>query len=214
MADWVPANVIERLRGSHMLGVFLHIELDPPLRIWLGMNDIPAGIEGVDPTTNEIYLGGGRLLGIPDLEVLINGQAEQVEFTLSGLTPEMVAELDIDAVDLRGVVVRVGMTTLDDYYQPMSAIIPFWSGVAYGASETSPPVAGSQNYSSTVALGAEAGNMTRSRNAAILWSHPQQLAVWAEFFPTPESQAANPADQFCAGTARLARGVQPTWPRF
>ncbi len=55
--SWVPENVIAELRGSHQLGIFLHIATSPALHLWFGVNDIPAGIESIDPA-GTTYLGG------------------------------------------------------------------------------------------------------------------------------------------------------------
>jgi hypothetical protein len=72
------------MRGSHTLGIFLQIDCDPALRVWMGVNDIPVGFDSI--TGNGIvFLGGGRLLNVPTLEVLVNGQADSVEFGLSGV---------------------------------------------------------------------------------------------------------------------------------
>ena len=210
---WVPEEVIERLRGGHQLGIFLRLDIDPPLRLWLGLNDIPIGIESVDEE-GAVYLGAGRLNGVPDLEVLINGVADRIEFQLAGIDADQASMLDFDDVDLRGREVHVGITVLDDYHQPVSPIIPIWNGAASFVTEYQPAAAGTETPSITIGLSVGSGVTTRDRISAALWSHAQQLALWAQFFPTPELQAANPPDDFCKGTARLARGVQPSWPRF
>ena len=194
---WIPDNVVEALRGSHQLGIFLRIETDDPLRVWFGVNDIPASFDSIDPT-GTVYLGGGQLIGIPSLEVLVNGTADSVEFTLSGVDPATGADLISSIPAIRGKTVSLGLTTLDEYYQPMSDVIPIWDGIASHTAESSPAVQYGQSPSLTASLSIMTGEATRSRAARSLWSGPQQKAI-------------SPTDKFCDETAILARGVNPSW---
>lgn len=198
--DWLPDDLIEAFRGSHELGIFVRFEFDEPLAMWFGINDIEAKITSVDSTLQE-YIGGGQLLGIPELEVLINGTADRVEFTLSGTDPVSVAQLEIPQAEVRGKPVHVAITALDEYYQPIVDPVPVWSGRASFVAESSPPVSGTQNPSVTLALSVGSGDTMRERASASLWSDAQQQAIY-------------PGDKFCAGTARLARGALPVWPTF
>lgn len=194
---WVPDNVIEELRGSHQLGIFLRIDTDPALHMWFGINDIPANFDSIDPD-GTVYLGGGRLVGVPTLEVLVNGTADSVEFTLSGIDPGTAAKTIDSLPPIRGASVHMGITTLDQYFQPMSDIIPIWTGTASHVGEQSPAVPSGQSVTLTLSLAVVAGEATRSRPARTLWSSAHQKAL-------------SPTDKFCDETARLARGVQPTW---
>lgn len=197
---WLPDDVIDAMRGSHQLAVFFRLDIDPPLRLWMGINDVPTKIEAVDGD-GAVYLGAGRLINVPELEVLVNGVADRVDFTLSGIDPDEAAKLNLHDVDLRGKAVHVAITVLDDYYQPIVDPIPVWTGRASLVAESSPPVTGTQSPATTIALSAAAGVPSRERVSASLWSDAQHQALF-------------PGDLFCAGTARLARGVAPSWPRF
>ena len=197
----VPDNVIAALRGSHRLGVFVHAEIEPdPMRLWLGINDIPAGIDAIDPDTQQRYLGGGMLREVPNLEAVINGVADRADFQLSGIDPATAARVDLAAIDVRGKPFHVGITTLDDDHQPMSAIIPLITGRSSYVTEASPPVTGTDNPSVTWGLSVGFGVTTRDRQSQVLWS-------------SVHHKAAHPGDLFCDGTARMERGVAPSWPR-
>lgn len=198
--DWLPDAVIEAMRGSHQLAVFFRLDIAPPLRLWMGVNDVPARVQSVDGS-GAVYLGAGRLIGIPELEVLINGVADRIDFTLSGVTPDQAQELDLRAVDIRGKDIHVALTVLDDHYQPVVDPIPVWTGRASFVAENVAPVTGTQSPTIALALSAGAGVPSRERVSASLWSDAQQKALY-------------PGDLFCGGTARLARGVSPSWPRF
>lgn len=199
----VPDTVCEEMRGSHLLGVFIHIDTDPePTRVWLGVNDIPAGITSVDPTNQEKYLGGGWLREVPNLEILLNGRAERADFVLSGIKPGDVAEVDFDDLTLkiRGKKFRIGITTLDQFYQPMSDIIPLLTGKVSHPTESSPTVSGQDIPTVSLGLSVGFGSTTRDRSSQVLWS-------------TPHHKAKFPTDKFCDQTARLERGSNPSWPR-
>lgn len=195
--EFFPSDIIEEMRGSHQLGIFLRIGTTPPLHMWFGINDIPARFDSIDPD-GTVYMGGGKLVGIPTLEVLVNGTADSVDFTLSGIDP-VTASKTLDSLPaVRGAPVQLGITTLDQYYQPMSAILPVWHGTASHTGEQSPARATGEKATLTLALAVVSGEATRSRAARTFWSSAHQKAI-------------SPTDKFCDGTSRLARGVQPTW---
>ncbi len=197
---WIPDNVIAELQGSHQLGIFLHVATDPPLHLWFGAGDIPAGIDSVDPA-GTTYYGGGVLEGVPSLEVLVNGTSDSVEFTLSGIDPAMGAKLIDSLPPVRGADVYLGLTTLDEYYQPMSSIIPIWKGKASHNTENVQPVMGTNNKVMTLGLTVTSGDDGRSRASRSTWTSAQQKAF-------------SPTDKFCDQVSRLARGVNPVWPHY
>jgi len=208
--DYVPPAVIASMSTSHQLGIFLQMDTDPAMHVWMGVNDIPAGFDSVDPD-GTVYLGAGRLINVPALEVLVNGQSGSVEFGIAGIDPVTAAQVIATMPPVRGKTVRIGLTTLDDYYQPTASLISVWSGTASHPSEASPAVGEGENPTTTLSLAVVSGNNTRSRPSSSLWSPAHQTAVWEAFFPTPAEQAANPRDRFCDQTPRLGRGVAPVW---
>ncbi|MBZ9719094.1 hypothetical protein LB519_14695 [Mesorhizobium sp. AD1-1] len=198
--EYVPQAILDAMATSHMLGIFFRMDSDPALHIWMGVNDIPAGIDSLDED-GTVYLGGGRLLNVPTLEVLVNGQSGSVEFGISGIDPSTAQKVLDNLPDVRGKDIKIGFTTLDKYYQPMGPIIPLWTGTASHPTESSPAVAGGESPTTTISLAVVSGTNTRSRASQVLWSAPHQKALY-------------PTDRFCDGTARLARGVAPAWPNY
>lgn len=198
--QYVPPHVIEALGRSHTLGLFFRLDTDPGLHLWAGVSDIPAGFDSIDED-GTVYLGGGRLLNIPTLEVLVNGQSGSVDFGLSGIEPGTAQRVIDSLPDVRGKDLKIGFTTLDQYHQPMSSIVALWTGTASHPTESSPPVQGTESRRTTLSLAVVSGTNTRSRAAQSLWSAPHHRAL-------------HPTDAFCDGTARLARGVSPAWPNY
>ncbi|MGV1856957.1 hypothetical protein [Rhizobium rhizogenes] len=197
---WIPDDTIAAMRGSFQLGIFLRIDTDPALHIWFGVNDIPARFDSID-ADGTVYMGGGRLIGVPTLEVLVNGTADSVEFTLSGIDPSTSAKALDSIPPLRGAAVQLGIATLDQYYQPMGLIIPIWKGTASHVSEASDAVPGDGSPSITLSLSVVTGSVTRSRPSRSLWSDAMQKAI-------------SPTDDFCKQVQRLARGLAPVWPNY
>lgn len=195
---WVPDAIIEEMRGSHTLGIFLRVDTDPPLRLWFGTNEVPIGFDGIDPD-GVVYQGGGELVGIPSIEVLVNGTSDAVDFTLSGIDPATGARMLDSIPPVRGKLVQLGIMTLDQYHQPMAKIIPIWTGIASHPKEARAPIQAGETATLSLSLAVVAGENTRSRAARSLWSSAHQKAL-------------APTDLFCDQTARLARGVDPVWP--
>jgi hypothetical protein len=199
MVEYVPENVIEEMRGSHQPAIFMRVDTMPPLHLRLGGKDIPIGIDAVD-ADGTVYLGC-RLLGMPTLEILINGTADSVEFSLPGIDQDTAQHAIASIPEVRGALVQVGITTLDKYYQPMSAIIPLWNGTASHLRRASPPVQSNQDRTVTLGLVVASGEDGRSRGTQVLWSHAHQVAEY-------------PGDDFFKNMQRLARGVYAVWPNF
>lgn len=91
---------------------------DEPARIWSGVGDleIPADIVETGPGPF-VYLGAGQLLTVPDFQQLINGVAERVEFTVSGVDEETVRLALEDAPGVKNAGVYVGRADFDSDWQ-------------------------------------------------------------------------------------------------
>ncbi|TIR34578.1 MAG: hypothetical protein E5X35_07650 [Mesorhizobium sp.] len=198
--EYVPQAVLDSMATSHILAIFFRLDTDPGLHIWAGVNDIPAGFDSIDED-GTVFLGGGRLLNVPALEVLVNGQSSSVEFGISGIDPSTAQKVVDTMPDVRGKDIKIGFTTLDQYYQPTSSIVALWTGTASHPTESSPPVTGGEDKKTTLSLAVVSGTNTRSRASQVLWTPAHQKALY-------------PTDEFCSGVARLGRGVAPAWPDY
>lgn len=94
----------------------LRIDCDPPARIGSFVNPriVPADIVESEPA---LYLGGGALVSLPDLEQVINGTAARIDITVSGVEVETLRLAREDAPSVKGARVHVGQVWFDDYWQ-------------------------------------------------------------------------------------------------
>ena len=181
--------------------VFFRLGLTPPLRVWCGINDIPIRIEAVEAEGAE-YIGAGQLLNVPDLEVLVNGMADRVEFFVPGVSPEAANRVAAGAPAVLGLDVHVGLATLDERYQPVTQIIPVWTGKAdmwAMRQEATSDVTAVPTR--TLVLSVGTGPTGRSRPRRTTYSDAQQKLLY-------------PTDDFCQRASRYTQLYQVIWPVF
>lgn len=211
MALYVDEETAELLGRSGPLGIFWRLNLEPPdgpLRYWMGVNDYPVkdtgefetGLPSYD-SVGDKYIGAGPMLNIPELEILINGAASEVEFFLSGVTDRALAQLDADAPAVVGTDCHVGLAPLDERWQPLSPILPVWTGTADFWTMKRDAVSGSDTPQQTLVLSCHAGDTGRSRPRRTTFTDAQQKLV-------------HPTDKFFDRVSRYVRGYSAPWPRF
>jgi len=92
------------------------IASDPPARVWGGVNSLIIPADSVEDE-DAVYLGGGALVSIPDLEQLINGTADRIDITVSGVAAVTLALATEEAASVKGAAVHVGLAYFDDDWQ-------------------------------------------------------------------------------------------------
>lgn len=113
--------------GVYRTGVFFRLDVEPePVRLWLGFGDIRPGADIYDPA-GALYRGLGELKDAPASKQLLNGTAERVEFTLSGVSEGVLALAAGDDADaVKGRAVTVGFALMDDRWALIAGI--HWTG--------------------------------------------------------------------------------------
>lgn len=89
---------------------------DDPARIWSGVGNLVIDADIVESAA-ATYLGAGELLSVPDFQQLINGVAERVEFTVSGVSEETMRLALEDAPGVKNCGVFVGRVDFDSDWQ-------------------------------------------------------------------------------------------------
>lgn len=113
------------------VSVFLLIKMNtgPWLRLWSGVGKYAMAANNIDTEGGE-YTGIGELLGMPAVSQLINGLAERVEFTLTGVDPRTMALVDEDADTVRSAPVHLALIAFDDDLQAATDPVWLWEGEA------------------------------------------------------------------------------------
>lgn len=188
--------------GAIRVGIFFRMETDPVIRLWLGFGDIKPGTNALD-TDGQTYAGMGVIKEVPSLKHLINGRADRVDFTVSGVSGEL---LEIasggDAQQIKGKRVSVGFAIMS----------PGWGllgSIKWVANLTADYLAIKQGTSEdpkapivrTVTLSCGSLMTARRRPTYSYFTHQDQVARY-------------PGDMFCERTPAYANGFNKTWPTF
>lgn len=123
----------DALAAAKRVGVLFRMETSPVIRLWTGaVRDLAIPDGGAETTDGATYKSMGLLTGIPELGGALNGEAERLEFMLSGAAVTgQVAELaNGSAEDIRGVAVDVGLVLFDEDWQIVPPVYWLWSGTA------------------------------------------------------------------------------------
>lgn len=139
----------------------VYIACDPPAILWSGFGPLPVPADAVIPSPS-IALGGAELVSVPDFQQLINGTAERLDFTLSGVSEETVRLALEDAPSVRGARVDIGTVHFDDDWQ-IEAIE--WENVFEARSlSISRPTMQNGQVTRSITLTIVQGDTTRSRS--------------------------------------------------
>lgn len=186
----------------HNIGVFFRLAVEPdPVRLWLGFGAIAAGVNVFDPSGAE-YVGFGELKDIPEMTQLVNGTAERVDFTISGVSGSVlsIASGD-DATAVKGKPVTVGFALLDSNYAMIGAVhwLAYYIADYLGGEQS--PASASEQIVRTISLSCGTRMTGRRRPSYAYYSDADQ-------------QARFPGDKFCSIAPQYAHGFNKTWPVF
>lgn len=198
---YVPDATIAAMKGDYKLGIFFRLGTVPALHMVFSINDIPIAMPGLDlPGT--IYNAGGRFRDIPQLELMLNGIASKVSFSLSGLDQSTVALMMDSAPEVLGALVTVGICPMDQYWQPVGNIVPVWTGTAEYVSEEMPvELDSTKPRIQNLTLVASTGDMSRAFPNLQTFTDQAQRVVSA-------------TDNFCSRVTRYVQTYLVSWPRF
>jgi hypothetical protein len=131
--DWDDAALAQIEGGGVRPAILVRIATDPLIRLWTGaVSDLAIGADVVETTDGAIYQGMGVLTNVPAVNQLLNGQAERIEFTISGaaITGEIAAIASTEAAAIRGAKVNMGLLAFDSNWQIASPTAWLWEGYA------------------------------------------------------------------------------------
>jgi hypothetical protein len=172
------------------------IETDEPATFWSGHTDLLLPDDDILPEPT-IALGGGELLNIPDLEALINGTAQRLEISLSGVNDETIRLALEEAAQVPGAAVYIGRIRFDEDWQADGAVEWEWSGEGQKLTVGSDDAGGGKRVR-TLTLSVAAGEVTRTR------------APFA-FFTDADQRRDFPDDAIFSHVAGINAGTSRRW---
>lgn len=171
--------------------VVARIACDPPCLVWSGIGPLALPADAVIPEP-VIALGGSELISIPDFQTLINGTAERLEFTVSGVSQEMVRLALDDAPSVRGARVDIGIVQFDEAWQ---VEVVEWEGVF-------------EARSLAISRPAEqGGQVTRSITLTIVQGDTTRSRAPLAFFTDSDQRRRSPDDAIFSHVAGITAGT-------
>ena len=187
-SDAAKAQLTGRLVRA---AVFFRLDSDPIVRVWGGAGDFLVPVGGPE-TAAVLYTGMGELAELPVVSQLINGVAERVTFSVSGVFPQLLALAKADAGVIAGAACRLGFCVLDAELQRLSPIAWLWRGEADKVTVGSQP--GELGPVCTVTLSVGSLFTRRKRPNLDLYTDAQQ-------------RLRSPDDAYCSNVASISQGV-------
>lgn len=188
--------------GSHRIGIFFRLETEPAVRLWFGFGYIATPADALD-VGGATYRGFGEIANIPATKQMINGKAERVEFTLSGVDGDILAIASGgDAQQVKGKRVLVGFAFFDEAWQLVG------------------PIRWCANYTADfIGLQQAGGGMpedpivrTITLSCGSLMTARRRPSL--SYFSNQDQQRRHPGDRFCERVAVYANGFNKAWPVF
>lgn len=189
------------------LGLFLRLDLSPPLRCWFGCGRIDPGVTLLDPSGAE-YFGFGQLLNVPTMSQLINAQAERVDISLSG-TDDRILGLASFANKVNGVACDFGFGLFGTSWQLLGPVHWVRHYVAdYLRMAVTPAGTPADQIIKTATLSVSSAMTGRRRPRLSFLNQQDQAARSLQLNPTL------PVDRFCERTKDYTLAGVKTWPIF
>ncbi len=177
--------------------VLLYVATDTPIRAWTGVGDFEKGADLVD-LTGGTYKGLGEIQDIPGLQQLVNGVAQRLDLTLSGVDARIVALADSEAAAVRSKDVSIGLQFFDVDWSALGDTVWIWDGEAdvVKSDSVSNPDFGRFR---TVTL--SVGSLTTGRR------RPKMT-----FFTRSQQRRRSPDDAFCDRVGLYSQDTELRWP--
>lgn len=171
--------------------IFFRVATEEPVRIWSGSHPrrLPADDVEDDPTAEYIGLG---LSALPSLDVLMNGDAGEYEFVISGLEPEILQYID-EPGDISGALVHLGELKFDDAWQPTGEIE--WFG-SFEADTINYRTSTDEDGQRLATVGLQVGSATTDRRL------PRNRHWSAVENPDPTDKAYEHVNRYSVGSRR------------
>jgi hypothetical protein len=177
---------------SYRESYVFYIDTPDPAVFWSGHGPLLLPADDLIPSP-VLIAGAGELVDIPALEQLINGKAQRLDVTLSGVGETTVSLAADESATLPGSVVQIGRIVFDETWQ-IASVIWEWTGEARGLTVTSQ--SGGGNRVRSLTLSVVAGDPSRRRPALAYFTDADQR------FDFPDDEVFSNVAGITAGTTR------------
>jgi hypothetical protein len=182
------------------IGIFFRLDTTPVVRLWVGFGSIAPGVNVFD-TTGAQYDGFGEIQNVPAFKQLVNGTAERVEFSLSGVSGNVLTIASGgDAQQVKGKRVSVGFAVMDSSWALLG---PIKFCANYTADFLSIAQSSASDLSIVRTVTLSCGSLLTARRRPSL-----------SYFSNQDQLARSTGDRFCERTPVYANGFNKTWPVF
>jgi len=169
--------------------VIWRLNCDPVARLWSGVGDLPMPANALDPQPT-IYRGAGSLISLPSLKTMMNGVADRLEFTLSGVSEEIMRLVLDDRESVEGAALLIGHVNFDADMQ-YAGHKWTWRGVA--------------DILSVQSQGSDTGRQ-RLVTLSVASGDTQRSNPQITRYTDPDQRRRSPSDRFFDRVAGIAAG--------
>ncbi|MES2034819.1 MAG: hypothetical protein V4466_11625 [Pseudomonadota bacterium] len=197
--SWTRALQLKLAGGTVSPAILFRCATDPLMRLWAGAGDLAIGADNIETEDAAVYTGMGELLSAPQVNALVNGLAERVEFSLSGaaVSGEVAAIASTEADDIRDVAVNLGFFVFGPDGQQLTPTLWLWDGLS-DSLKVSRQASGADV---TRAIALSVGSLLTGRQRP-------ELAYFSPY----DQRRRSPDDAFCDHVPSYQQGTTKRWP--
>lgn len=170
------------------------IETDDPASFWSGHGPLLLPADAVLSLAT-LFSGAGGLVDIPDLEQLINGKAQRMDITLSGVSQEAIIFATEEALQIPGAPIWIGRVQFDAAWQ-VETVEWEWSG---------------EGVNLTVDSDGSSGNRVRSLKLTVAAGETTRRRSPNAYFTASDQQRDYPSDTFFSNIGQISLGAVRRW---
>lgn len=178
--------------ATYRRSILFRLAADPIARIWSGFGNLDVLPDAVDPDGAR-YLGGGALLDVPALRMLVNGTADRLDFTLSGVSPYAQRLAHKDAASVKDALVLIGEQAFNSDWQISAP--PAWVWRGYADALVIDSADSDQGRQRTIKLSVRSADARRSD------------PMFA-YYTDPDQRRRSPTDAIFSHVANISQGAR------
>lgn len=178
--------------ADYRRSILFRLAADPIARFWSGHGYFDTQPDFIDPEGAR-YVGLGALLDVPALRTLINGTADRLDFTLSGVTPQALRLAMEDAESVKDALVLIGEQSFDWAWQNPTP--PEWVWRGFADILVIEGSGGDQGRQRTIKLSV--------RSADTFRSDPQPA-----YYTDQDQRRKSPTDAICSHVSKISQGAR------